>query len=153
MSSFGPGSRRDHDTFCVNEEWTLVRDAKGKKVRHHRTYELPLNDGIILRTRISRPVDATDYGAEMWSRILRDQLCVSRDAFWLCVRDGTLPDRPGRTKVMEQTLESKSAGLVDKLIRLVGLSADEVAAMTKEEAAQRLDLYWIEQAEAQNQPR
>lgn len=53
----------------------------------------------MLRTRISKPIDGSTYGARMWSHILREQLDVGAPSFWACVRDGTLPDRgaPKRT--------------------------------------------------------
>lgn len=86
-------TREDHDDFCTNEKWQLVRGASGKPVTHHRTYELALWDDRILRTRISRPIDRTGYSARMWSHILREQLDVSADEFWLCARKGVVPDR------------------------------------------------------------
>lgn len=42
-------------------------------------------DGRVLRTRVSHPVDRTDYGKSLWSHILRDQLEVSEAQFWECV--------------------------------------------------------------------
>jgi hypothetical protein len=86
-------TREHHDTFCERESWVLVRGATGRPVRHHRTYELELWDGRVLRTRISKPVDGTAYGPRMWAHILREQLDVTADAFWGCVRDAVLPDR------------------------------------------------------------
>lgn len=71
----------------------LVRGATGRPVRHHRTYELELWDRRVLRTRISKPVDGTTYGARMWAHILREQLDVAAPVFWRCVQDGVLPDR------------------------------------------------------------
>lgn len=90
-----PATREDHDRFCEREEWTLVRGASGKPVTHHRTYELTLWDRRILRTRISRPVDRSEYAASMWSHILRTQLEVVHDVFWACVLEGVRPDRGG----------------------------------------------------------
>lgn len=49
-------TRQDHDEFCANEKWELVRGSRGKPVTHHKTYELTLWDSRILRTRISRPL-------------------------------------------------------------------------------------------------
>lgn len=86
-------TREDHDDFCTVEKWRLVRGSTGKPVRHHKTFELELWDGRILRTRISRPVDRTDYSARMWSHILREQLDVTAEEFWACARDGILADR------------------------------------------------------------
>jgi hypothetical protein len=67
-------------------------------VKHHRTYELALWDGRILRTRISKPVDKTDYAPSMWSHILKNQLDVTANAFWSCVNDRVLPDRGSPNK-------------------------------------------------------
>lgn len=88
-----PATREDHDRFCEREQWTLVRGASGRPVSHHRTYELTLWDGRILRTRISRPIDRSDYPPSMWSHILRSQLEVPAEVFWDCVDHGALPDR------------------------------------------------------------
>ncbi|MDF1488840.1 hypothetical protein [Tessaracoccus caeni] len=96
MSEKHPAAtREDHDRFCEIEGWVLTRGATGRPVQHHRTYELALWDGRILRTRISRPVDRTEYGASMWSHILRNQLDVTATEFWACVKHKTLPDRGG----------------------------------------------------------
>ena len=87
------GTRVGHNTFCVNEEWALVRDARGRDVMHHITYELNLPDGRILRTRISQPLKKENYGADLWRAILREQLCVAEDESWACVSNKTKPDR------------------------------------------------------------
>lgn len=91
-----PATREDHDTFCETERWTIVRGATGRPVRHHRTYELTLRDGRTLRTRISQPVDRSQYSPSMWAHILRNQLEVTADEFWACVKAGELPDRGRR---------------------------------------------------------
>lgn len=113
-------------------------NAKGRPVAHHVTLELVLHDGRILRTRISRPVDRTTYGPSMWSHILRDQLEVTADEFWACVQDGLLPDR-GAQVVPEHALP---ASLVFQLMREIGLTADEVGAMTKDQAVARMQTFW-----------
>ena len=56
-----------------------------KEGTHHDNYELTLPDGEILWTRISHPVNRTDYGPGMWADILRDQLQVSEATFWDCI--------------------------------------------------------------------
>src|SRR5258705_8447838 len=82
-----------HEKFCRKEQWTQIRDARGRTGTHHVTFELALADGRILRTRIFHPVDRPAYGASLWSHILRDQLDVTEDEFWKCVQDGILPKR------------------------------------------------------------
>jgi hypothetical protein len=136
-----PGTRDDHETFCKVENWAPVKNARGQKVRHHATYELTLHDGRILRTRISRPVDRTTYGPSLWGAILRDQLEVSEDVFWGCVKDGTLPDR-GAPEVPAEALP---LSLVIQLTRTARFSEEAVGAMSRAEAVQALSDYWMSQ--------
>lgn len=133
-------TRSDHDKFCWIEGWRKVRDARGRSGTHHVTYELDLPDGRILRTRVSHPVDRSDYGPSLWSHILRDQLAVSETEFWSCVRDGIRPARG----VPVAPQEALPADLVYLLITRVGLAEDEVAKMSKDEAVARLQRYWTE---------
>lgn len=143
MTNWPQPTRKDHETFCRIEEWQQVRDARGRTGTHHVTYQLALPDGRVLRTRISHPVDRSDYGQAIWSHILRDQLQVDEDVFWRCVQDGIKPDRGGRP---EPPGEAKPADMVYLLIHRVGLNEASVAAMTKAEAAARLQRYWTDGA-------
>lgn len=133
-------TREDHERFCVKEGWRLVRNARGGTGTHHVTYELGLPDGRVLRTRISHPVDRTDYGRSIWAHILHDQLDVDEDTFWACVQDGAIPDRGAPTP----PTTALPADLVHLLISRIGLSEGEVAAMSKEDAVARMQRYWIE---------
>lgn len=135
-----PGTRQAHERFCIAEGWDRVRDARGRTGSHHVTYELVLADGSILRTRISHPVDRTDYGPSLWNHILRDQLAVSAEEFWSCVNDGGLPAR----SVVAPAPESLPADLVHLLVHRVGLSSAEIASMTRAQAIERLQRHWVE---------
>ena len=135
MSKHPAATREDHDDFCVAEKWQLVRGASGQPVRHHRTYELALWDGQILRTRISRPVDKSTYSAGMWTHNLRTQLAVDAEAFWACLRDKKLPDR-GTPETVTQK-EPLPLYLVRALNEL-GVDESESLALTAAEAAQLL---------------
>jgi hypothetical protein len=126
-------TREDHDDFCANERWTLVRGSTGKPVTHHKTYELELWNSRILRTRISRPVDRTDYSRRMWSHILREQLEVTSDEFWSCARGNVLPDR-GAPEVAAPR-RSVPLYLVRELSRL-GVAEEEILALDAAGAAQ-----------------
>ena len=136
----GPASRRQHNRFCEVEGWTEVRNVRGKPIRHHITYELPLASGTILRTRISRPANAETYGPSLWSAILDTQLCVSEAEFWECLDKGTLPVR--ETPTPQTPASAIPAALVYQLIHTVGFSEAEVAAMTREEAIARMNEFW-----------
>lgn len=133
-------TRDDHQRFCTVEGWLQVRNARGKPVRHHETYQLNLSDGRILRTRISRPVDRTTYGQTMFRHILNEQLQVTEDEFWTCVRHRKPPQRE---EPSEQPHEhSLPASLVHQLLHEVRLPEAEVAAMTRDEAIARMQEYW-----------
>lgn len=138
--SWPQAARQDHERFCRVEEWTRVRDARGRTGTHHVTYELALKDGQVLRTRISHPVDRTTYGPSIWGHILRDQLQVSADEFWACARNGVKPDRGAP----EPPADALPADLVYLLINRVGLAESEVATLTRGEAVSRLQQYWAE---------
>ena len=133
-------TRHDHDKFCRVEGWRQVRDARGRTGTHHVTYEFDLPDGRVLRTRISHPVGRDTYGPGIWSHILRDQLQVSEEEFWACVRDGVKPDRG----VPQLAAEAIPADVVHLLITRAGLTEAEIAAMSKGEAVSRLQQYWTE---------
>jgi hypothetical protein len=133
-------TRSDHDRFCRKEGWIAVRDARGRTVSHHITYELTLPDGQILRTRISRPPNRETYGPNLWSSILRDQLHVDDATFSACVNDNVLPNR-GQPQPQDPALPVEIASL---LVTKVRLTQSEVAAMTKDEAIARLNQFWAE---------
>jgi hypothetical protein len=134
-------TRNDHRVFWEAEGWDLVRNARGKTSGHHAlTYELPLHDGRILRTRISHPPDGSTYGPNLWSHILRDQLHVTEDEFWACVRGGIKPNR-GEPAAPAEALPADLAHL---LVTRVHLSRAEIAAMTRQEAIARMQQFWID---------
>jgi hypothetical protein len=139
MSVRRPTPTRDHhEAFCTTEGWDLVRDARDRPTGHHVTYRLPLPDGRILRTRISRPVDLTEYGPALFGHILRDQLEVTAEEFWTCVSDGTAPTRTP----YPIPADALPASLVFTLQRQLHLTDAEVASLTRTEALARLAEHW-----------
>lgn len=133
-----PATRTDHETFCTTEGWTARKRATGKRGSHHVNYELALPDGRILFTRISHPVDRTDYGPSIWSHILRDQLDVGADEFWDCVDNQVLPDR-GKPS---PAAEAIPVGVIRTLIQQAHIPESEVRDMTKDEAIARLARFY-----------
>lgn len=132
-------TRAVHEKFCRIEGCAEVRDAGGRTGTHHRTYELALPDGRVLRTRISRPPDRGTYGAGMWAHILRDQLAVEPGLFWACVRGGEAPDRGARARPAGCSIPASLAAV---FLSQVGLSDAEVAAMSRDEAIERVNQFW-----------
>lgn len=139
-------SKADHERSCQHEGWDLVRSARGGSVGHHVTYELTLADGRILRTRISRPVRSADtYGPSLFAHILSDQLDVTAEQFWACVKDRVLPPRPeGPTGPPANALP---ASLVHQLITVARVPEERIAQMTKEEAVAVMTEVWSSQQE------
>lgn len=140
MSKHPAPDRERHDDFCVVEGWELVHGSTGKPVRHHRTYELVIPPGEILRTRISNPVDRTTYSSSMWSAILRDQLKVTNDEFWDCVQNRVFPDRGGKTP--EHNPKALPLHLLTELVERVGMTPEQAIELTLDEALQRMNDYW-----------
>lgn len=136
----GAASRRQHKQFCDIEGWETILNARGKPVVHHITFELALSDGRILRTRISRPANNERYGASLWAAIVRDQLDVTEDSFWACVDGRVLPPRPGSGATLAST--GLPASLVHQLKATLGLSDDEVAALSKDDAVALMTAFW-----------
>jgi hypothetical protein len=145
LSKHPAPDRERHDDFCVIERWEIVHGSKGKPVQHHRTYELVIPSGDILRTRISKPVDRTTYSASMWSAILREQLKVTNDEFRACVQNKVLPDRGGA--VAAPNPKALPLHLLNELIERVGMTPEDAIALTLEEALQRMNGYWTEVAD------
>jgi hypothetical protein len=133
-------TRSDHRRFCRVEGWQEVRNARGQKVGHHETYELQLEDGRILRTRISRPVNRDSYGEQLWKHILTDQLMVTEEVFWNCVDHGVRPPRSSPREIPPAA--AIPASLVYQLLHEVGLDEKAVAAMSREQAIARMQLHW-----------
>jgi len=131
-------SRDAHNRFCLVEGWKVVRDARGRKVGHHITYELTLANGHVLRTTVSRPPDRTTYSKDMWDHILHDQLHVEEAVFWACVQNGEKPDRGVRT----EPVGTVPADLAYLLRVNLHLSDAEIGAMSREDAVSRMAEYW-----------
>ncbi len=135
-------SRREHQRFCEVEGLTEVLNARGKPTQHHITYELPLGDGRIFRTRISRPANTDTYGKSLWSHILDDQLHVTDEEFWECVDDTNPPDRTPATERPDAVV--LPANLAYQLVHTLQLKNEEIAGLTLEEAVQRMTEYWAQ---------
>jgi hypothetical protein len=100
---------------------------------HHRTYEITLWDGRVLRTRISRPINSSEYGPRLWSHILT-QLEVTQEEFWGCVRERKAPDR-GFAPITAPA-QSLPLFLLRELMNL-GVSEEEALQLTPAQAAQK----------------
>jgi len=133
-------TRREHVRFCEVEGWRQVQSARESANNHHLTFELPLDDGRVLRTRISRPANNESYGKALWSHILRDQLCVTQVEFWKCVDGGEVPVRSSSMPLPPSA--ALPAGLAHQLVHVLQLSSAEVAALSLDDAIALMNDHW-----------
>jgi len=138
-------TRREHVRFCEVEGWRAVQSARESSNRHHLTFELPLNDGRILRTRISRPPNNDTHGKALWAHILRDQLCVTQGEFWKCVDDGEVPIRSSTLALPPPS--ALPAGLAHQLVHVLALSTEDVAALSLDDAIALMNKHWSQQSD------
>ncbi|UFS96178.1 hypothetical protein [Nocardia huaxiensis] len=89
-------------------------------------------------------MDNTDYGSKLWCQILKDQLEVTEAQFWACVNDRVRPARTSEAITIPDK-EPIPLGVVEKLMRLVHLTSEEIEEMTKDQAVARLNQFWAEQ--------
>lgn len=138
-------TRREHVRFCEVEGWRQVQSARESANKHHITFELALDDGRILRTRISRPPNNDSYGKALWSHILRDQLCVTQGEFWKCVDDSEVPVRSSSMALPPPA--ALPAGLAHQLVHVLALSSKEVAALSLDDAIALMNEHWSQQSD------
>jgi len=135
-----PLAHADHLTFVETEGWQRRGTARGRgRTGDHVRYVLRLADGDVLMTRVSHGSGSVD-DPNLVAAILRDQLRVSEEDFYRCVRHGVLPPRPQppSPEIPADTLDAK---LVRNLIRRVGMTQQEVAALGRDEAIARWQAY------------
>jgi hypothetical protein len=75
------------------------------------------------------------------AHILREQVRVSEDEFWACVREKKVPQRSRG----EPVLPSIPAGVVAQLLSH-GVGESEVRLMSRAEAIERVNSIWSEEA-------
>ena len=121
---------RDLKTYVEQDGWTEEPSlGRGKKrVGDHWRYTKEQPDGAVLRTKVPHAV-RDEIGPSLFGHILRDQLGVDEERFWAIVR-GQL-EQPAPTG---DAPRATSGWLVQRLLFTVGLSEEEVRAMTPDEA-------------------
>ena len=125
--------------FCGIDGWEELKGARGKRGDHFRYREV-LSDGGILRTKASHSDD--EIGRDLWNHIWREQLTLEgEDQFWEALETGKSVDR-SRAGEAAPSGPSLPAWLVNNLIRQAGVSPEEVARMSEEEARARLSEFY-----------
>lgn len=115
------------------EGWTDKGAVAGRKTGNHLRFVFTTPRGERLYTMVphgTKPVENANH----FQYVLREQLQISADEFWLAVDKGIAPTRPAPNPVQEERRGSIDIKLSANLIRKVGLTPRELARMTPAEA-------------------
>jgi hypothetical protein len=118
--------------FCEVDGWYDSDAQRGAKTGDHFRFGRVLRDGTRLRTRVSHGSGSIRDPAT-FKDILRSQLQVSEEQFWLAVDVGVAPHRAGDV-APEPPGPGLPYGLVKNLTARVGMPLDQVLGMTNEQA-------------------
>lgn len=122
----------DLKRFCAVDGWYDSAAARGARTGDHFRYARVLRDGTRLRTRVSHGSGSIRDPAT-FKDILRSQLRVTEEQFWLAVDEGVAPHRPGDA-APEPAGPGLPYDLVKNLTARAGIPLREVLSMGKDEA-------------------
>ncbi|HEX8958232.1 MAG TPA: hypothetical protein VF770_00245 [Solirubrobacterales bacterium] len=123
--------------FCEIDGWEET--TKRSRNPDHTRYRKVLDDGRVLRTKVSHGRGSIDDQA-LWNRIWREQLGLgSEEEFWNALRDRKPVDR-APSPPAPPSGPSKPGWLLNSLIFVAGLPEEEVERLSVEEATRR----WLE---------
>jgi len=125
--------KRELRRFCELDGW---EETEATSPDHYR-YRKRLDNGDVLRTKVSRGRGPVCDDVALWSRIWRYQLGLdSEDEFWEVLQTRK-PAQRGRPED-EPGGEALDAWLFEFLVNVLGMSEDEVLALSAEAA---MELY------------
>lgn len=121
--------KRDLKRFCEIDGW---EETNARNPDHSR-YKKTLDDGGILRTKVSHGRGSACGDSALWHRIWRHQLELeSEDQFWEVLSSGEPAQRGAPEPAPAQP--GMAAWLFEYLIHRIEISEDEALAMEEEEA-------------------
>jgi hypothetical protein len=128
------------EKFLGVDKWTqLAPGSRGGSSEDHVFFEKVLPDGRLLQTHISHSRRGRP-SAGRFAAILRYQLEVSREQFWTALRNGEPVDRPAVLE--EPELVEHEAWVVAVLARELHMTAAQIAALSVDDAKQRVLDHW-----------
>lgn len=126
--------------FVAADAWReiSVRERSGSR-RRHIFYEKVLEDGRVLQTHVSHSSQKS-MSPGRFSSLLRNELEVSKDGFWECIRTGEPVDRPVR--LYEPEVVEHDAWVVAVLAGELHLPPDEIQRLSRKEAEGLVYKHW-----------
>lgn len=125
-------SWRQIEEFCQIDNWTVVRETD------HRFFQRVLPSGEVLETHTSF-ASGKAMSQGRFAAILRTQLKVTRKQFWEALRSGRPVERPAP---VEPEGPKHRLYVVQVLTRELGMSENEIANLTVEEAERLVHEHW-----------
>lgn len=119
--------------FVEVEGWENKDQKAHKKTGDHFRYVFTTPTGERLFTRISHG-SGQIRNPDLFTSILRDQLCIDEEQFWSAVDKGVRPIRPSHAETTHE--DALDAKLARNLINKVGLRPEELVGMTAPRAQQ-----------------
>jgi len=128
--------------FCELDGWQETKSVRGKVPDHYR-YRKTLADGTLLRTKVSHGSGSVEDPG-LWAHIWKRQLGLqSEQQFWDTLKSGEPVARPGDVVAQQApAAERLPRDLFWALVHTVGLSEQEAAGLSKQEAVARMTEYW-----------
>lgn len=126
-----PATSAELEEFCRTDGWEQIRETD------HVFWQKVLASGEILQTHRSFGAKTT-FSQNVFALILRDQLRVSRAAFWNALRTGEPVDRPA---AVDEAPTSYPGWVVQGLLGQ-GVTEAQIREWTPEEAQARLEELW-----------
>ena len=120
----------DLRAFFRADEWTADRNTGDQQ------FEKTLPGGRVLRSKRSMGKDDDALSKDLFKWILRVQLEVNEENFWNAIHTGKPVQRPS-SQLPEPTL-TLPEWLIGALRREVGLSEEDIAKLSREEAEAQL---------------
>jgi hypothetical protein len=123
----------DIEKFCSVDNWERYGGDD------HIRFRKRLDDGRVLRTKLSHGGDRDDIG--LLTRIVRHQLEVTEEEFWDAVDSGVPPTRdPSGVPIEVQP--ALPAWLFDNLRRQVGMREEDIVHLSMDEAQKILQAHY-----------
>jgi hypothetical protein len=129
----------DLKTYVEQDGWIEEPNLSRNRIRtgDHWRYAKEQPDGRTFRTKVSHSV-RDEIGPSLFRHILRDQLHVDETTFWAVVRGRAEPEEPAGAPPTPVP-----GWLILRLIFTVGMSEEEVRALSVKDALAAWEAYQI----------
>jgi hypothetical protein len=124
--------KKDVKRFCELDGW---EETEAESPDHHR-YRKRLDDGTVLRTKVSHGRGPICRAPQLWTKVWRHQLGLeSEDEFWAVLK--TRKPAPRGAPEEPPPEPQMPAWLFETLVFTFGVGEDEVRALSEQEALAR----------------